>query len=1255
MKKNFTYLLLAGVMLAAGFVLFLPEQSGLRIQKQKNVVIIDKSLQNYQQLVKASAVDAQVILVENSDQGLRNLQAKISELHNISRIHILTHGTSGNLVLARQQLNEHNLKEFQGFWTALKKSFASEKSELMIYSCELASAATGKSFVDRLHEMLEIPVAGSEDNTGASSKGGNWDLEYTAGQIVKKHVLKFVDFQGLLVPSFTELTGSASPFYQIQIYTDDQLIYGDFDNDGDIDMHILPSLTATENKFYRNNGNGTFVDHTSNNNPFGSLIQKAVFGGANTAFVADWDNDGDVDVWTTKRDIANVAIKNIFYKNNAGVFQELRGTDSPFNGIVISQNIELIYGDFDNDGDIDIHSYSGSGDNQFFRNNGSGGFNQVTGAANPFNNLGDKAAFYSGAKYAHVADWDNDGDVDIFVTKYKNAGDNMLFRNDNGVFTQISGASSPFKDMVFLQDTQLVYGDFDADGDVDILGARSATAETLDFYRNNGSGTFSKITGDQNPFNTLPNTGVFLNNSAKAFVADWDNDKDIDVFTPYRTASAQNIFYRQTDAPPLLSSSAPANGATSVDIESNIVLNFNRAVSGVSGKNIVIKRVSDNGIVATIDATDPKVTGGGTASITINPASDFPATTALYVVIDKGAFKDGEGRIFLGITQNNVVAFTTGVAAVAPSVSTAAVSVLGTTSATLGGNVTNDGGKTVSDRGIVWNTSTDPTVANNKTNIGSGTGSFSQSVAGLPQGTRVYVRAYAINSKGTSYGSTVDFYTKTAVSSITRDQLSPTSALLVSYTVVFAQSVTGVDPSDFTLTTTGVSSAAVTGVSGSGTTYTVSVNTGSGNGTIRLDFTGLSGTQPTVNQTFTAADSYTIYKNSTASNYFRTKAANADWNQTGSWESSADNSFWISATEFPGATASSVNVLTGQTVNLPTGFNATAANLTNSGTINVNSSSLTVAGTFVNNGTLKGSGTLVHSSFTNGGNLAPGSSPGILSFTGNLVNSGTLTMEIGGKTPGTGYDQILVSGAMTMGGTLDVSFINGFTPSVDDEFMLIDAASSTGTFSTVNLPSIAPMLWQTTYNNAAGTLTLKVLADPLPVTLVDFDASKIEAGTFLNWSTSSESNSSHFEIQRSAKNTDWQTIGSVQASNESTSLRKYQFSDNSPLGGENLYRLKMIDKDQTFAFSRIRSVVFAETQVKISTYPNPVTERLFVDLKNTDEIASLQIYNLSGNLIYSAAAYSRDGIPVQSMASGLYVLKLTTVNNQSSSYKFLKN
>ena len=82
-------------------------------------------------------------------------------------------------------------------------------------------------------------------------------------------------------------------------------------------------------------------------------------------------------------------------------------------------------------------------------------------------------------------------------------------------------------------------------------------------------------------------------------------------------------------------------------------------------------------------------------------------------------------------------------------------------SAISGGNITNDGGTSILERGVCWNTSQNPTLSNNHTTDGNGSGSFTSSLTGLTQNTTYYVKAYATNSIGISYGSEESFTTLT--------------------------------------------------------------------------------------------------------------------------------------------------------------------------------------------------------------------------------------------------------------------------------------------------------------------------------------------------------------------------------------------------------------------------------------------------------------------------------------------------------------
>ena len=108
------------------------------------------------------------------------------------------------------------------------------------------------------------------------------------------------------------------------------------------------------------------------------------------------------------------------------------------------------------------------------------------------------------------------------------------------------------------------------------------------------------------------------------------------------------------------------------------------------------------------------------------------------------------------------VAFGTGIiipTGMMPKVTSSAVTNITQTTATGGGNVTSEGGSSVTARGVCWNTSSNPTTSDNHTTDGSGTGSFVSNLTGLATGTLYYIRAYATNSNGTSYGDEIVFMT----------------------------------------------------------------------------------------------------------------------------------------------------------------------------------------------------------------------------------------------------------------------------------------------------------------------------------------------------------------------------------------------------------------------------------------------------------------------------------------------------------------
>jgi hypothetical protein len=123
-----------------------------------------------------------------------------------------------------------------------------------------------------------------------------------------------------------------------------------------------------------------------------------------------------------------------------------------------------------------------------------------------------------------------------------------------------------------------------------------------------------------------------------------------------------------------------------------------------------------------------------------------------------------------GTAYGNEISFITspGIA----TVTTATATSISATTATSGGNVTNEGGTVVTARGVCWNTSTEPTIGNNKTTDGAGTGSFTSNLTDLSANTTYYARAYATNGVGTAYGSEISFTTQAGAPTVSTAAIS---------------------------------------------------------------------------------------------------------------------------------------------------------------------------------------------------------------------------------------------------------------------------------------------------------------------------------------------------------------------------------------------------------------------------------------------------------------------------------------------------
>lgn len=175
----------------------------------------------------------------------------------------------------------------------------------------------------------------------------------------------------------------------------------------------------------------------------------------------------------------------------------------------------------------------------------------------------------------------------------------------------------------------------------------------------------------------------------------------------------------------------------------------------------------------------------------------------------------------------------------------------------------------------------------------------------------------------------------------------------------------------------------------------------------------------------------------------------------------------------------------------------------------------------------------------------------------------------------------------------------------------------------------------------------------LPVVLTTFKAKVLEGKTVnLTWTTTMETNSAYFEVEKSTTGKSWSQIGRVTAKGESNISRSYYFVDSSPLNGQNYYRLRIVDRGGEFAYSKLESVVLKGI-VSISVYPNPTIDEFKIATASGIEVVEVSIYSGVGRLVMSIKNPSEGKVDIKHLAQGAYVVKIVTKDGAIETRKLI--
>ncbi|MEQ9407094.1 MAG: cadherin domain-containing protein [Fuerstiella sp.] len=223
--------------------------------QSQQLVFVDPAADGYQQLIDdlvASAADGRQIEVFTFDpdrDGIEQVTEILNRYRDVDAIHIVSHGTDGQVKLGNTWLSSDNFAGYAGEFAAWGRSLSAE-ADLLIYGCELASSATGEEFIDSLSVLTGADVAASDDNTGHATFGGDWILEYATG-VIETDIAFSIDVQqnwtGLLATTETHyfLTGGGIPEATLDTALPTATAIPDYDNGRHAPVGTLVSKGGT--------------------------------------------------------------------------------------------------------------------------------------------------------------------------------------------------------------------------------------------------------------------------------------------------------------------------------------------------------------------------------------------------------------------------------------------------------------------------------------------------------------------------------------------------------------------------------------------------------------------------------------------------------------------------------------------------------------------------------------------------------------------------------------------------------------------------------------------------------------------------------------------------------------------------------------------------------------------------------------------------------------------------------------------------
>lgn len=149
---------------------------------RREVAFVDSSVEDFQTLVDGIKDGVEIFVFDGSKGGIDQITSILQNQTNIDAIHILSHGSTGEITLGTDKLNSDTLDDYNEQLQIIKDSL-SENGDILLYGCNVAKDGSGQEFIEALANLTQADISASDDITGDSALGGDWNLEVSNGNI----------------------------------------------------------------------------------------------------------------------------------------------------------------------------------------------------------------------------------------------------------------------------------------------------------------------------------------------------------------------------------------------------------------------------------------------------------------------------------------------------------------------------------------------------------------------------------------------------------------------------------------------------------------------------------------------------------------------------------------------------------------------------------------------------------------------------------------------------------------------------------------------------------------------------------------------------------------------------------------------------------------------------------------------------------------------------------------------------------------